>query len=180
MSRRFILVLGGARGGKSRFAQELAARTSARVLFVATAEGLDDEMRTRIEEHKRQRPPGWRTIEVPRGIAEHIRENLGDAGVVLVDCLTLLVSNLLTSGDAGDADACEAVVVGEIERLMSVVDATDAVFIIISNEVGMGLVPDNPLGRVYRDLLGKVNQLVASRADEVYLMVSGVPLKVKG
>lgn len=178
MSKRLVLILGGARSGKSRFAQEMASKHP-RVLFVATAEPLDEEMRTRIEEHKRQRPAAWRTVEAPCRVAERLAESLDDASMVLVDCLTLLASNLMTRVEVADYGDLEVDVIGEVERLLEAMGRTSAECIVVSNEVGLGLVPDNELGRAYRDILGRANSLVASRADEVYFMVAGIPVRVK-
>lgn len=152
---------------------------SEKVLFVATAEGLDEEMRARIQEHRRTRPPKWRTVEAPRAVAEFVRQNLEEAEVVLVDCVTLLVSNLLTGGSETGQPGCEDFVVGEVRGLIKLMDEAGATFVIVSNEVGLGLVPDTALGRDYRDILGKVNQMLSARADEVYFLVSGIPLKIK-
>jgi adenosylcobinamide kinase/adenosylcobinamide-phosphate guanylyltransferase len=174
-----IFILGGARSGKSRYAQELAARLGSRVLYVATAEALDEEMKARIEAHRRSRPPSWRTLEARAGVAEAIRNQIRDAEVVIIDCLTLLVSNLLADGSAG-AEACEKRVTGEVEDLLALMETSKPDFIVVSNEVGLGLVPPNPLGRVYRDVLGLANQMVARHADEVYLMVAGIPVPLKG
>ena len=184
MGKRCFLVLGGARSGKSRFAQEMASQLGDRVLFVATGEALDEEMRLRIEEHKKGRPPNWRTIEVPIGVGKRIREEFGDAHVVILDCLTLLVSNVIRQCGA-DAEQVDPRLVEdrlerEIKELVECIEGMDASFIIISNEVGMGLVPGNRLGRLYRDLLGKANQELARRADEVRLMVAGIAVDVKG
>jgi len=173
-----VFILGGARSGKSRYAQELAARLGSRVLYVATAEALDEEMSARIEAHRRARPSSWRTLEARAGVAEAIAREKADAQVVIVDCLTLLVSNLLADGRAG-AEACEKRVMGEVEALLALTKTAGPDFIVVSNEVGLGLVPPNPLGRVYRDLLGLVNQMVARHADEVYLMVAGIPMPLK-
>ena len=148
------------------------------MLFVATAEAGDEEMSTRIEEHKRSRPGTWRTLEAPVGIGKRIPEHIGDADVVLIDCITMLVSNLLVGEE--DNEYGERELAAEIEQLIECVDKTDATFIIVSNEVGLGLVPDNKLGRLYRDLLGGANQLLARRAGEVYFMIAGIPVKVKG
>ena len=172
-------MLGGARSGKSRFAQKMAEGLSEKVLFVATAEGLDEEMRARIQEHRRTRLTKWRTVEAPRAVAEFVRQNLEEAEVVLVDCVTLLVSNLLTGGSETGQPGCEHFVVGEVRGLIKLMDEAGATFVIVSNEVGLGLVPDNALGRDYRDTLGKVNQMLSARADEVYFLVSGIPLKIK-
>jgi adenosylcobinamide kinase/adenosylcobinamide-phosphate guanylyltransferase len=170
-----VLLLGGARAGKSAYAQELARVESGKVLFVATAEAGDDEMRRRIEAHRISRPPSWTTIEAPRGLAGAIH-SAPPAEVVLVDCLTLLVSNVLLS----DPEKGEETAVKEAGALMEAMDRHPGLFILVSNEVGLGLVPDNALGRAYRDALGRVNQLVASRVGEVYLVVAGIPLKIKG
>ena len=184
MAEQCILILGGARSGKSRFAQEMALRFSGRVLFVATGEALDEEMRQRIEEHKRRRPPSWRTVEVATGVGRKIREDIGDAQIVIVDCLTLLVSNVIGwHGNDPEQITPELVdkrLTVEIEEFVGCIEDSNATFILVSNEVGMGLVPENSLGRLYRDLLGKVNQVLAERADCVYFMLSGIPLKLKG
>ncbi len=184
MAKQCILILGGARSGKSHFAKEAALRLGDKVLFVATGEALDEEMRQRIEEHKRNRPSSWRSVEVATGVGKRIREEVGDAQVVIVDCLTLLVSNVI--GQCGDdpeqisTGLVEERLTTEIDELIGCINDSTATFILVSNEVGMGLVPENRLGRLYRDLLGRVNQLLAQRADEVYVMVAGIPVEVKG
>jgi len=176
--RKIIFLLGGARSGKSTFAQELASKLGSKVLFLATGEALDDEMQARIEEHKRNRPKNWRTVEAHRHSGRALKEQISDAEVVIIDCLTLLVSNVL--GDKMNYSEVEKKVMAEIKELITIINASRASFIIVSNEVGLGLVPDNKLGRIYRDLLGKANQLIAQRADQVYLMTAGIPLKIKG
>jgi adenosylcobinamide kinase/adenosylcobinamide-phosphate guanylyltransferase len=177
LAKLITLLLGGARSGKSYYAQQLAAELGGKVLFVATGEALDEEMQARIAEHQKDRPQKWRTLEIPTGIGKGIEKQIGDAEVVLIDCLTLLISNLLR----GEPDYPEAEkrVTAEINELIAAMDRLDASFIIVSNEVGMGLVPDNKLGRIYRDLLGKTNQLLAGHATEVYLMVACLPVQVK-
>ncbi len=179
-----ILITGGARSGKSRFAQELALRSGKPVLFVATAVAGDEEMRQRIEEHRRTRPAEWGTLEVTTHISNQIRLEIGRAQVVIVDCITLLVSNVFgqytdQTGEQIDASLVEEGVIAEINELVDCINCLDASFIIVTNEVGMGLVPDNRIGRLYRDLLGKANRLLAERADEVYLIVAGLPVKIK-
>ena len=162
------LILGGARSGKSTRALALA---TGRVLFVATAEALDEEMATRIAAHKAERPAGWDTLEEPRQIARALRAKAGDYDTVIIDCLTLWVGNLIEGGGTP----------GEwVAPLLAAYRAGRADWIIISNEVGLGLVPDNPLGRRYRDALGVVNQMVAGAADRVTLMVAGIPVQIKG
>ncbi len=178
MSKRCILILGGARSGKSQFAQNLARRLSEKVLLVATAGAMDEEMRSRIEEHKKSRPRTWHTLETPVKVGDRIPGQIGNAEVVLIDCITLLVSNLLVG--EGDDRYKEGQLTTEIDQLIECIDKLEVTFIIVSNEVGLGLVPENRLGRLYRDLLGRVNQLLAQRADEVYFMVAGIPVKVKG
>jgi len=177
LAKQIILLLGGARSGKSHYAQQLAMKLGGKVLFVATGEALDEEMQARIAEHRKTRPDNWRTLEIPTGIGKGIERQIGDAKVVVIDCITLLISNLL--GDKLDYAEAEKRVIAEIKELIAAMDRLDASFVIVSNEVGMGLVPDNKLGRMYRDLLGKANQLLASRATEVYLMVACLPVQVK-
>ena len=178
---RRILVTGGARSGKSRFAQELAVKLGEPVLFVATAVAGDDEMRQRIEQHRRERPGAWTTIEVTTGVGNRICREIGGAQVVVVDCITLLVSNLMEQyfssvGEETDISVVEQGVVAEINELVNCIAQVKASFIIVTNEVGLGLVPENKAGRFYRDLLGKANQLLAEQVDEVYLVVAGLPL----
>lgn len=176
-----VLLLGGARSGKSAYAQRLARELGGdQVLFVATAEAKDEEMRVRIEAHRGGRPAAWRTIEAPRQTGRAIAAVLGDARVVLVDCLTLLVSNILLSfGDEPDASEADSAVLEEVEEIIGACASGDATFVIVSNEVGLGLVPGKPLGRVFRDLLGRANQVVAAKASKVYWMIAGLPVELK-
>ena len=179
------LILGGARSGKSRYAQELAAQESRGrpVLYVATAQAGDDEMRERIARHRRDRPETWRTVEEPLDVAGVLKRET-DAGVILIDCLTFFVVNhMLKSGDAAtcegeswDAEGAEAAV-RELARVAREVSAT---VIVVSNEVGMGLVPETALGRAFRDVAGRANQETAAAADRVRLIVAGIPMVVKG
>jgi adenosyl cobinamide kinase/adenosyl cobinamide phosphate guanylyltransferase len=172
--KSLTLILGGARSGKSNFAQRLArARGGDAVLFVATAEARDDEMRARITAHRAARPATWQTLEAPREIARALK--LANARVVVVDCVTLWTSNVLLAKDA----CAEAEMMREVDELLAWYHANDTALILVSNEVGMGVVPDNALGRAYRDLLGAVNQRLAAQADEVFLLVAGLPLEIK-
>ena len=180
MASELILITGGARSGKSSFAERLA-RHGGRVLFVATAEALDDDMRRRIAAHRGSRPPEWDTLEEPRNLSDAIRDKIsGDApeyDTIVVDCLTMWVSNLLLTLE-GDPDA-EGEIVGAARELLEVYEASGGTWIVVTNEVGLGVVPSSPLGRAYRDALGRVNSLVASRADKVYLMAAGLALDLK-
>ena len=173
MTRELILVLGGARAGKSAFAQGLAEKGQGAVLFVATAEAGDAEMAERIVEHRRQRPAGWDTLEEPLKLAAALEQASPNYDTILLDCLTLWVSNLLGE-EQGTPD-----VERETRRLLDVYEAGAATWILVSNEVGLGVVPPSALGRRYRDALGLVNQLVARRADHVYLLVAGLALDLK-
>jgi adenosyl cobinamide kinase/adenosyl cobinamide phosphate guanylyltransferase len=150
------------------------------VLFVATAEAWDEDMAQRISRHQQERPAAWRTVETPRQVGQAIALHLHDTPVVLVDCLTLLVSNtLLHSGEFPEPAAAEAAVQEEIAALVQTCQTSAATYIVVSNEVGLGLVPDNALGRLYRDLLGKANQALAAQAEAVYFMIAGLPVDVK-
>ena len=172
-----ILITGGARSGKSQFAQKLAIEVGGSVLFVATAEAKDEDMRLRIEAHRKSRPGSWKTLEAPLGISEIIGRHIGEAKIVVIDCITMLVANILLRGR--DGAPAEEPVLKEINALINRMDELEATFILVSNEVGLGLVPDNELGRRYRDCLGRANQILAQHADEVYLMVTGIPIRLK-
>jgi len=178
---RLLLVLGGARSGKSAYAQRLAQELGGdHVLFVATAEAWDEDMAQRIARHQQDRPASWQTLETPNHVGQAIALHLHDTPVVVVDCLTLLVSNtLLRLSASSDPAAAEAAVQEEVAVLLQTCQASAASCIVVSNEVGLGLVPDNPLGRLYRDLLGKANQALAAQAEAVYFMVAGLPVDVK-
>ena len=182
-------VTGGARSGKSRYAEGLAAAAGTPVLYVATAEARDGEMARRVAEHRRRRPPEWRTLEARRGVAAALGEYApaGLAGsVVLLDCLSLLVSNILLdlSAERGEGEGLEAAagraVAAELRALIEWHSGSGARLILVSNEVGWGVVPPHRLGRIYRDLLGSANQRLAACATEAYLLVAGLPLRLKG
>jgi len=179
-----ILIIGGARSGKSSFAQELAINLGGPILFVATAEAKDEEMRRRIETHKRLRPTLWNTLESATSVGSQIGKNIGQARVVIVDCVTLLVNNVLCQHMNGadekiDTEVIEQQVTDEITQLIDCMNNSEASFIVVTNEVGMGLIPTSAMARLYRDLLGKANRMLGQHADRVYLMVAGLPLQVK-
>lgn len=168
-ARDLTLVLGGARSGKSRLAESLIARHPPPWLYVATAEAGDAEMAARIAAHRARRGVAWTTIEAPRDLAGRLAEHAGLP--VLVDCLTLWLTNLMLA----DAD-----IEAEIARLERVLDESRDSIVLVANEVGSGIVPDNALARRFRDLQGQLNQRLAARADRVVLVVAGLPLFVKG
>lgn len=183
---RLILVLGGARSGKSSFAEEIVTKLGGLdVTYLATSEVRDQEMADRVAHHQNSRPVEWSTIEESRYISD-VLGDLNEGAVVLLDCLTLLISNLLLDdeefgeGDYGfnRRDKEEEIIV-EVKRIIGEVKDRDLTLVVVSNEVGQGLVPPYKLGRVYRDIVGRVNQLVASEADEVYITYAGIPVEIK-
>ncbi|MGI9148187.1 MAG: bifunctional adenosylcobinamide kinase/adenosylcobinamide-phosphate guanylyltransferase [Chloroflexota bacterium] len=164
-------MLGGARSGKSTFAERLAAECGEPVLYVATGTAGDQEMAQRIALHRSQRPETWRTLEIPIGLAERLRAEAGDAATVLLEDLTLLLSNLM----AEEASLAESRAIAELRAVLAI----HTHVVVVSNEVGMGLVPAYPLGRQFRDALGRLNQFAAGACAEVYLVVAGLPLQLK-
>ncbi len=175
-----ILILGGARSGKSRLAVAMAQKRGGGVLFVATAEARDAEMSRRIAAHRRVRPAGWKTLEVQTNIGKAIRQNIGAAQTVIIDCVTLLVNNIFEKlGEKAGAARIEKAVEAEVNELFDCIDGSGAQFIIVSNEVGLGIIPADSMSRLYRDALGRANQMLAARADEVYLLVAGLPVAIK-
>jgi adenosylcobinamide kinase/adenosylcobinamide-phosphate guanylyltransferase len=168
---RTVLVLGGARSGKSRHAQALAEAGDGRRVFIATAQAWDDEMRDRIARHRADRDGSWTTVEAPAALPEAIRAHGDQDAVLLVDCLTLWLSNLLLA-DA-DLDAAG-------DALVEAVHATAARVVLVSNEVGFGIVPDNALARRFRDAAGRLNQRMAAICDATDLVVAGIPLRIAG
>jgi len=181
MGRRLTLILGGARSGKSAYAQRLAMERREAVLYVATAEAGDEEMAARIAAHRAERPPGWQTLEAPTKVGAAIQSWPMPVDVILIDCLTLLANNVIAPlPEPVTEAAAESALNAEVEALLAAHAAGNAEWIVISNEVFLGLVPPYPLGRVYRDALGRANQRLAEAADEALLMVAGLPMKLKG
>jgi adenosylcobinamide kinase/adenosylcobinamide-phosphate guanylyltransferase len=164
------LVLGGARSGKSRYAEELIMAGAPPWIYLATAQAHDEEMAARIAEHRARRPAGWTIIEAPLELASAISANAGAGRRVLVDCLTLWLSNVILARQDVE-DACR--------RLRGALDVAAGPVVLVSNEVGLGIVPDNALARVFRDAQGRLNQQLAALADRVVLMVAGLPLALK-
>jgi adenosylcobinamide kinase/adenosylcobinamide-phosphate guanylyltransferase len=175
MNKQLVLILGGVRSGKSRYAHQLASDLGNRVLFLATAEAGDDEMKHRIAQHKSSRLASWATIEEPLDIASALKPKAATADAVIIDCITIWLSNLLLRNEK----LSEQEMTAGIDRLIDAYEQGDATYIIVSGEVGMGIVPEHPLGRVFRDYLGLANQRLAAAADRVVLMVAGIPVDVK-
>lgn len=180
------LVLGGVRAGKSAFAERLAARHGPDVLYLATAEAGDDEMRARIAAHRAARPAGWRTLEAPLDPAAALRK-AAPASAVLLDCLTIWTSNLLLRAldpegeqiPTVDLARAEATAVAALAALLAWQRERGAALYIVSNEVGLGLAPPYPLGRAYADVLGRLNQRVAAAAERAYLVIAGLALDLR-
>jgi adenosylcobinamide kinase/adenosylcobinamide-phosphate guanylyltransferase len=168
-----LLVTGGTRSGKSRYAVERASAWGAGVLYVATCQPQDDEMRERVRRHQTERPATWTTVEPGPHVPKVIQEQGPLADGILLDCLTLYVSSLLTSG-CGELE-----VVQQVDELCMSFRELARPAVIVTNEVGWGVVPETPLGRLFRDVAGRANQVAASHAHEVVLLVSGVPVVIK-
>ncbi len=179
-SNTLTLILGGARSGKTSYAQEQARQIGGNVFYVATAAAGDDEMRMRIEAHRAAWPAEWQTLEATLQVGEALISNQVRTEVVIVDCVTLLVSNVLLSFSENAAfDEVRQKVQAEIDALLKAHSKIGGQWFIVSNEVGLGLVPPYPLGRFYRDLLGWANQTLARTADRVIFMVAGIPTVIK-
>lgn len=184
---RIVLVSGGARSGKSSFAERRARELNQKTVYIATSIPFDDGMKDRVKKHRQSRPESWTTIEQYRGF-----ESLGDredflsAGLVLLDCLTLMVSNImLESGldfdrcDHSEIDSLEAEIFRELSDLLELLKHHKKTAILVTNEVGFGIVPDNRLASIFRDIAGRANQRIASQADEVYMVFMGIENRIK-
>jgi len=197
---KLTLILGGARSGKSSFAEKRAKELGGdSVLYVATSEAKDEEMVERVIKHRSDRQPAWVTLEAPRNVAQALRraqdtalrQGRNEAKVIVLDCVTFLVANHLMDAAGPEDDPfdapgsnpfdakIEADVVAEVEDLIAYMSEEDVEMLVVSNEVGLGVVPPYELGRAYRDILGRANQILAQHADEVLLFVAGIPMKVK-
>jgi adenosylcobinamide kinase / adenosylcobinamide-phosphate guanylyltransferase len=170
--KEIILITGGARSGKSKYAERRAAELGARRLYIATAEAKDEEMAQRISEHQKRRGSAWTTVEEPVKLVETLLAWRGCADCALVDCLTFWLSNLLFRSSGNQ-------VAEKVEAFVQALPQLDFSVVLVTNEVGSGIVPDNPLARRFRDLAGWTNQRIAEAADEVVLMVAGIPMAVK-
>lgn len=183
---KLILVTGGARSGKSSFAEELIKGYGGNAIYIATAIAFDEEMKHRINKHRKQRPSHWETVEAYKDLDALLGEKLNGKAACLLDCITIMVSNLMFEENlnweymnAEDLQQIEEKVRIEIEKFLNFVRGASIPFVAVTNEIGMGIVPENALARIFRDIAGRINQLLAKSADEVYLCVSGIPVKIK-
>ncbi len=173
MLNKLIFITGGARSGKSAVAEKRASEQPGKRAYIATAQALDPEMAARIEKHRQVRGDAWDTYEEPLAVADLLRKLSGKYDVILLDCLTLWISNTMAHTDGDDQ------VSARTRELVNTLSKTDGLRIVVSNEVGLGIVPDNPLARKFRDLAGILNQQVAKAADEAWLTAAGIPLRLK-
>ena len=180
---RLIIITGGARSGKSTFAEKLASKTDS-VLYIATSVPFDDEMKDRVRRHRERRPSSWDTYEGYKGLKDIIAGT--GKKMVLLDCVTIMIANLLMDANL-DWDNVPIDVIDEVEKgiekeIMGIIEGarkSSADVVLVTNEIGMGLVPEYRLGRIFRDIAGRMNQLVAAAADEVYMVIAGIPVKIK-
>jgi len=171
---KLTFILGGARSGKSNFAMAQAKKYRS-VLYIATYRRTGDrEMEERIKNHRMSRPKNWKVVEGPIDLMLAIKKNVENYKVILIDCITLWVSNLIFKRKTAEEISIET------QKLVDTIKKTNSRFIIVSNEVGLGVVPDTKLGRKFRDVAGRVNQIIAQNSNEVYFMVAGIPMKIKG
>ena len=183
MASQLCLVLGGVRSGKSAFAEKLARELARPTLYVATGLPTDAEMEERIRRHRQSRPAGWTTIEGPLDLPGRVGAACSSAeppGSVLIESLDLWVSNMLLEHEGKTGPAVETMTLSAVNNLVVVIRRTEAAFFVVSGEVGLSLVPPEPLGRRFQDLLGLANQRVAAAADRVYLVVASIPTEIKG
>lgn len=180
------LITGGARSGKSRYAEDLAAKQGENICYIATAIAFDEAMQARVAKHRAQRPAQWVTHEGYRDLAKFITDNHGRYKVYLLDCVTLLITNLMfdlhddyDALDEAQIDMAERAITEQLTALIKALKQTDSTMIFVTNELGSGVVPENKLARIFRDIAGRVNQMLASHADQVVLTVCGQALVVK-
>lgn len=183
---KLILVTGGARSGKSSFAEELIMGFGEDALYIATAIPFDEEMKLRIKKHRNQRPAQWETVEVYKDMDVHLKEKLDGKTACILDCITIMISNIMFEEsldwdniNTEDLLQIEGKTGMEIDKFLKLVKDASIPFVVVTNELGMGVVPENALARMFRDIAGRANQLIAKAANEVYLCVSGIPVKIK-
>jgi adenosylcobinamide kinase/adenosylcobinamide-phosphate guanylyltransferase len=183
---KLVLVTGGARSGKSTFAEEMAKKVGNNILYVATSIPFDDEMKLRIKKHREHRPSSWETVEAYKDMDIHLEDKIKGKDGVILDCLTIMITNIMLERyedwdniSAEEADEVEKHVKSEIDKLLGVIKKCTIPFIAVTNETGMGVVPWNKVGRAFRDIAGRTNQIMARAAQEVYLCISGIPVRIK-
>lgn len=184
---KITLITGGARSGKSTFAEKEVRLQNKKTAYLATAIAFDESMKARISKHIEQRPSTWTTFEKPTGAHEIIHEISKEHSVMLLDCITVLMTNTLFM-DEHDWDTIDEDTINEVEKrvlddiklLIDNLKQTELTAYLVTNEVGSGIVPENRLARIFRDMAGRINQYLASEADTVYVVISGMPLKLKG
>lgn len=184
---KVILVTGGARSGKSNFAEKLCKEQNNNTAYIATSIPFDDEMKDRVRKHKESRPKNWKTYEIYKDIYTIIDDISKEHKTVILDCVTLLVNNLIftyeidiDNSTQNEIDELEKYIKEQVEKLIIEIQKTDLYFVIVTNELGLGGVSINKLTRVYTDIVGRVNQQIASQSDDVYFVISGIPMKIKG
>lgn len=184
---KIILVTGGARSGKSSFAEQLCRSQENSTAYIATSIPFDEEMKDRVQKHKEMRPDSWETYEAYQKVYAKVSEIAAKHETVILDCVTLMVNNLMFEENMDydhitpeEANKLEAYIKSEFEKLLEEVRKTNLYFVIVTNEIGMSPVAANKLTRVYTDIIGRMNQMIAKQADEVYFVVSGIPMKIKG
>ncbi len=184
---KIILVTGGARSGKSNYAESLCKNQNNNTAYIATSIPFDKEMEDRVKKHQDSRPGEWKTYEIYKDIYEIVKDLDKNHKTVILDCVTLLVNNLMFTFDI-DIDNSTQEEVNELENyikeqvklLLNEIRKTNLYFVIVTNELGMGVVPGNRLSRIYSDIVGRINQQISKESDEVYFVVSGIPMKIKG
>ncbi|TYQ16417.1 UNVERIFIED_CONTAM: adenosylcobinamide kinase /adenosylcobinamide-phosphate guanylyltransferase [Acetivibrio alkalicellulosi] len=183
---KVILVTGGSRSGKSSFAESIAKKYGNNVLYIATSIPFDDEMKIRVRKHREQRPEYWQTLEAYKDFDIYLKEHTCQKEVLLLDCITLMVTNIILEERCDwekisleEVSFIERRVEKEVEKLLHEVEKGSATLIAVTNEVGMGIIPSNRLSRIFSDIAGRINQKLAKVADEVFLCVSGIPIKIK-
>lgn len=184
--KKLILVTGGARSGKSTFAEEKAKEFGNDVLYIATSKAIDDEMKQRIAKHRAQRPAEWETLEDYKNLDRLIADKISEKSAIMLDCITIMISNLMLDEcfdwdnlSREKVEEIEGLIEEEIRKLISISNFAGIPLILVTNEIGLGVVPPSAIGRDFRDIAGRMNQILAKAADEVYFCVSGIPMKLK-
>lgn len=184
---KLVLVTGGARSGKSSYAESIIKKLEGEILYIATSIPFDDEMRERVKKHRERRPIEWHTYEGYKNLKTVFKQGEADYKGILLDCVTIMLTNLMFDKAADDIDrlsqeaidAIEEKIIAEVKGFIDAAEKSDSTIVMVTNEVGDGIVPENKLARIFRDIAGRVNQYIASRSDEVYLVVCGMPVKIK-